>query len=173
MRASVRKCAIEKQIMTADSRQASIQPDVQQTLERAHAICVANGTRLTEKRRRVLRVVLESAEPLSAYQIADQYRDQNGETLSVMSVYRMLRFLMESDLVHRLETTNQYLPCSHITCHHQHEVPQFLICDSCRTVNEVGIRREILQELRANIEQTGFSMAEQQLELHGICRACQ
>lgn len=151
----------------------SIHPEIQRTLERAQAICAARGTRLTEKRQRVLRAVLESAEPLSAYQIADSYRDQNQETLSVMSVYRMLNFLKENELVHRLETTNQYLPCSHITCHHQHEVPQFLICDSCRTVDEIGIRREILQELRANIEQTGFALAEQQLELHGLCRACQ
>jgi Fur family transcriptional regulator, zinc uptake regulator len=142
-------------------------------LNRAQAICVDQGARLTEKRRRVLQVVLESSEPLSAYQIADHYRDLYGKTLSVMSVYRMLNFLKENELVHRLETTNQYLPCSHISCRHPHEVPQFLICDKCRNVDEVGIRKEILQELSANIEDTGFALARQQLEFHGVCRACQ
>lgn len=142
-------------------------------LDRAQAICADQGARLTEKRRRVLQVVLESTEPLSAYQIADHYRDQYGKTLSVMSVYRMLNFLKENELVHRLETTNQYLPCSHISCRHPHEVPQFLICDKCRGVDEVGIRKEILQELSANIEDTGFALARQQLEFHGVCRACQ
>jgi Fur family zinc uptake transcriptional regulator len=52
-------------------------------------------------------------------------------------------------------------------------VPQFLICNSCKTVDEVGIRKEILQELSANIEDTGFALARQQLEFHGLCRACQ
>lgn len=149
------------------------QADIDQTLERAQNICADHGARLTDKRRRVLKVVLESSEPLSAYQIADLYRDEYGKSLSVMSVYRMLHFLKENELVHRLETTNQYLPCSHISCQHDHEVPQFLICDNCRTVDEVGIRKEILQELSANIEDTGFALARQQLEFHGLCRTCQ
>lgn len=148
-------------------------PDVENVLDRAQAICADQGAKLTDKRRRVLKVVLDSAEPLSAYQIADQYRDLYGKTLSVMSVYRMLNFLKENELVHRLETTNQYLPCSHISCQHAHEVPQFLICDSCHTVDEVGIRKEILKELSSNIQDTGFALARQQLEFHGLCRDCQ
>lgn len=147
--------------------------DLNNTLERAQDICAHHGARLTDKRKKVLQVVLESVEPLSAYQIADMYRERFGKTLSVMSVYRMLNFLKENELVHRLETTNQYLPCSHISCHHAHEVPQFLICDNCRGVDEVGIRKEILEELSANIEDTGFSLARQQLEFRGLCRACQ
>lgn len=151
----------------------SSNPDVDKVLDRAQAICADQGVKLTDKRRRILKVVLDSAEPLSAYQIADQYRDLYGKTLSVMSVYRMLNFLKENELVHRLETTNQYLPCSHISCHHAHEVPQFLICDGCHTVDEVGIRKEILRELSTNIEDTGFALARQQLEFHGLCRDCQ
>lgn len=148
-------------------------PDVEKVLDKAQAICADQGAKLTDKRRRILRVVLDSAEPLSAYQIADQYRDLYGKTLSVMSVYRMLNFLKDNELVHRLETTNQYLPCSHISCQHAHEVPQFLICDSCHAVDEVGIRKEILKELSTNIEDTGFVLARQQLEFHGLCRDCQ
>tara|TARA_R110002072_G_scaffold284396_2_gene448413 strand:+ start:5518 stop:6015 length:498 start_codon:yes stop_codon:yes gene_type:complete len=159
--------------MAANATHRLSSADIDTTLNRAQVICTDQGARLTEKRRRVLQVVLESAEPLSAYQIADQYRDTYGKTLSVMSVYRMLNFLKENELVHRLETTNQYLPCSHISCQHDHEVPQFLICDSCRGVDEVGIRKEILNELSANIEDTGFRLARQQLEFHGTCRACQ
>ena len=147
--------------------------DIDSTLQMAQDICNRQGVRLTDKRQKVLRVVLESSEPLSAYQIADSYRDTYGKTLSVMSVYRMLNFLKDHELVHRLETTNQYLPCSHIRCQHDHEVPQFLICDHCKAVDEVGIRKEILQELSANIEDTGFALARQQLEFRGLCKACQ
>ncbi len=141
-------------------------------LSKAQSICRSEGVRLTEKRRRLLQVVVESDEPLSAYQIADLYRDRHGHSLSVMSVYRMLNFLRQNNLVHRLETTNQYVACSHITCDHDHEVPQFLICDRCHNVKEVGIRREILDELAANIRDTGFQLARQQFEFHGMCRHC-
>ena len=158
---------------TTEVHDTSSSPDVEKVLDRAHAICVEQGAKLTDKRRGILKVVLESAEPLSAYQVADQYRNHHGKTLSVMSVYRMLNFLKENDLVHRLETTNQYLPCSHISCHHAHEIPQFLICDSCHIVDEVGIRKEILDELSTNIVDTGFTLARQQLELRGLCQDCQ
>ncbi len=143
-----------------------------QILERAQSICQQHGVRLTEKRCKLLQVVVESAEPLSAYQIADEYRGLHGETLSVMSVYRMLKFLKDNNLVHRLETTNQYISCSHITCDHAHEVPQFLICERCHGVDEVGIRREILDELSANIRDTGFQLARQQFEFRGLCHDC-
>ena len=143
-----------------------------QILDRAQTICRDAGVRLTEKRKRVLQVVIEAKEPLSAYQIADAYREEHGESLSVMSIYRMLNFLKENNLVHRLETTNQYLSCSHITCDHQHEVPQFLICDHCQGVSEVGIRKEIFNELNENIKGTGFQMARQQFEFHGTCDHC-
>lgn len=143
-----------------------------QILDRAQTICRDAGVRLTEKRKRVLQVVIEAKEPLSAYQIADAYREEHGESLSVMSIYRMLNFLKENNLVHRLETTNQYLSCSHITCNHQHEVPQFLICDHCQGVSEVGIRKEIFNELNENIKGTGFQMARQQFEFHGTCDQC-
>ncbi len=143
-----------------------------QILDRAQTICRDAGVRLTEKRKRVLQVVIQAKEPLSAYQIADAYREEHGESLSVMSIYRMLNFLKENNLVHRLETTNQYLSCSHITCDHQHEVPQFLICDHCQGVSEVGIRKEIFNELNENIKGTGFQMARQQFEFHGTCDHC-
>lgn len=143
-----------------------------QILDRAQTLCRDAGVRLTEKRKRVLQVVIEAKEPLSAYQIADAYREGHGESLSVMSIYRMLNFLKENNLVHRLETTNQYLSCSHITCNHQHEVPQFLICDHCQGVSEVGIRKEIFNELNENIKGTGFQMARQQFEFHGTCDDC-
>lgn len=149
------------------------QATINRTIERAHSICQQQGARLTEKRQRVLSVVLSAPGPLSAYEVADLYREQYDQSLSVMSVYRMLNFLKDNELVHRLETTNQYLPCSHISCRHPHEIPQFLICDKCHNVSEIGIRREVLKELSANIEGSGFKLAEQQLEFHGICEDCQ
>ena len=57
-----------------------------------------------------------------------------------MSVYRILDFLIHEELVHKLETASLYIACAHIACDHQHETPQFLICDRCFTVKEIGIK---------------------------------
>ncbi len=145
---------------------------IEQALQKARDECSRNGLRLTDKRGNVLKILLQSFEPLSAYDIADRYRTEVGESLSAMSAYRMLDFLQQAGLVHKLETTNQYVACSHITCEHEHQVPQFLICDRCHAVKEVGLRRQLLNELKASIENTGFALSSQQLELHGICRQC-
>ncbi len=144
----------------------------EQTLHKAQTECRRTGLRLTDKRCNVLKILLQVSEPLSAYDIADHYKSEYGEALSAMSAYRMLDFLLQAGLVHKLETTNQYLACSHIACEHEHRVPQFLICDQCHNVKEVGLRKKLLNELKASIEDTGFKLSSQQLELHGLCADC-
>ena len=52
------------------------------------------GGRLTPKRRQVLEILLQKPQPLSAYEIADQYQQILSETIPAMSVYRMLDFLI-------------------------------------------------------------------------------
>lgn len=127
---------------------------------------------MTDKRRNILLVMLQAEVPLSAYDIVDRYKTNFGETLAAMSAYPMLHALMEANLVHKLETTNQYMACSHITCEHEHEIPQFLICDRCHVAKEVGVRKQVMSELKASIEKTGFTLSNQQLELHGLCVNC-
>ncbi len=148
----------------------------QNTLQQAETLCSQQGGRLTYKRKRILDLMLHTDRPLSAYQISDLYSEQHNSRLSIMSVYRMLNFLKEVNLVHRLETTNQYIACSHIDTSHRHETnhltPQFLICDQCKRVDETGLREDILQQLNHDLERSGFTMQQKQLEIHGTCSKC-
>ena len=146
---------------------------IDQVIARAQGECKQSGQRMTEKRCNVLKILLQHDTPLSAYDIAGHYKDTFGESLSAMSAYRMLDFLLHAGLAHKLTTTNQYLACAHISCEHEHEIPQFLICDRCHAVTEVGLRKQLLRELKSSIENTGFMLASQQLELHGLCKKCQ
>ena len=101
---------------------------IDQIIKKTQRACVLSGVKLTRKRQHVLMVLLSSKKPLSAYEISEKHKDQFNESLPVMSVYRMLDFLIKEKLVHKLETANQYIACAHIACDHQHETPQFLIC---------------------------------------------
>lgn len=139
---------------------------------RARAECDRLGVKLTPKRQNILLVLLLSEAPLSAYDIVDSYRERYHESLPAMSVYRILNFLVDNKLVHKLETTNQFLPCAHIACDHEHEIPQFLICDRCHAVAEVGLRTSLVRELHDSVRKAGFSLTSQQLELHGVCAKC-
>jgi len=148
--------------------------DIERIIKKSQDACVSTGTKLTTKRKNVLAVLLGSSIPLSAYEIAKRYKTQFKESLPVMSVYRMLDFLIQKKLAHKLETAaGQYMPCAHIACDHQHETPQFLICDHCGSVKEVGIEKRIIEELESSIQSIGFTLTHKQLELHGICEHCQ
>lgn len=141
-------------------------------MAKASQLCQKLGGKLTDKRKNILLLLLSAQKPLSAYDLVDQYKTQFSENLPAMSVYRMLNFLLEVKLAHKLETTNQFVACSHIICEHDHEIPQFLICDQCHAVREIGVKKQLIEDLSESIESTGFSLSSQQLELHGLCGSC-
>jgi Fur family zinc uptake transcriptional regulator len=51
-------------------------------------------------------------------------------------------------------------------------VPQFLICDQCHQVSEVGVQKEIIDALQISVENADFYLNSPELELHGVCRDC-
>ncbi|MCW8128025.1 Fur family transcriptional regulator [Microbulbifer halophilus] len=145
---------------------------LKQTLGAAEQSCRVSGARLTEKRRSVLTILLRSRTPLSAYEIAEQYSRDYGEPIPAMSVYRMLDFLAEENLAHKLNSENKYLACAHIACDHSHETPQFLICNRCNKVREIGIKPEVIAALRDTVEGAGYHLQTSQLELDCLCDEC-
>ncbi|MDO6421221.1 Fur family transcriptional regulator [Saccharophagus degradans] len=141
-------------------------------MTKAQDICAHSGGRLTDKRKRILEILLLSKTPLSAYEVADTYNKSSENAMPAMSAYRMLDFLESEELVHKLSSTNKYVACSHIACDHAHQIPQFLICGRCQAVKEIGIAKHIVQELDAVITNADYKLINPQLELQCLCKAC-
>jgi Fur family zinc uptake transcriptional regulator len=141
-------------------------------LKHAENHCKQRGTRLTEKRKQVLTGLVESKKALSAYELIDYCREELGQQLPAMSIYRILEFLEGEDLVHRLHLAKKYVACSHITCDHQHEVPQFLICNNCHTVEEISISRSVIDSLKQSVTDAGYHLASPQFEFECYCGDC-
>lgn len=141
-------------------------------VDRAHERCSKTGGKLTEKRKRILEILLLSNTPLSAYEIADVYSKHFDQSMPPMSVYRILDFLESEQLVHKLNSANKYVACSHIDCEHSHQVPQFLICGHCQCVNEITISKSIVAELEKQIERAGYKLVNSHLELQCVCQQC-
>lgn len=146
---------------------------VSKILNKAHEKCRLSGARLTPKRQAILQVLVTSPTPLSAYEVAEHYKQETEESMPPMSAYRILDFLASEKLVHKLNSENKYIACSHITCDHQHEVPQFLICRNCRAVKEIGVPDKIIKDLGKHVDQAGFRLMNSQLELDCICAKCE
>lgn len=142
-------------------------------IQQAEKLCLEQGGRLTPKRRQILEILLAKPQPLSAYEIAELYQQLLHENIPAMSVYRMLDFLISQGLVHKLASENKFIACSHIACDHNHQTPQFLICDNCQSVREVGIDTHLITALEKSIIDNHFQLSSPQLELHGLCENCQ
>lgn len=141
-------------------------------MDKAQDLCAHSGGRLTEKRKRILELMVESETPLSAYEAADAYNKNSETSMPAMSVYRILDFLESEQLVHKLSSTNKYVACSHIACEHAHEVPQFLICSRCQSVKEIAIAKQMIDDLDQQVAKAGYKLMNSQLELQCLCENC-
>ena len=84
------------------------------------------------------------------------------------TVYRALDFLIEADLVHRLDSLNAFVGCPDPSNPH---TGQFLICRSCRSVTELD-DAEISRLVDSKAADLGFTAIHQTFEIQGLCRTC-
>ncbi len=154
-------------------------PNVKQSqldslLRAAEVSCAEKGARLTQRRRQVLSVLMQSSSPLSAYEVLDLCNRSTTSAMPAMSVYRILDFLEQQLLVHRLSTSNKFVSCAHIACDHKHfRTTHFLLCEGCSSVEEVDATEEASEALEQMAKTVGFKLTAQQFELSGICTSCQ
>ncbi len=140
---------------------------VEQAMQNAVRICDHRGLRLTAQRRRVLELVWNSHKPVGAYEILNAL-NSDGKRAGPPTVYRALDFLIEANLVHRLDSLNAFVGCPDPNSPH---TGQFLICRHCRSVAELD-DQAISDLIISSAAATGFVAEEQTLEVQGVCVAC-
>lgn len=145
---------------------------VDSVIAKAEQLCHKSGSRLTEKRKVALALLVKSNKALSAYELVDAYQAETGETMPAMSMYRILEFLTHKQLVHKLALANKYVACEHIQCEHDHSEAQFLICSQCQKVKEFNFSPLFMDELKKNIGYMGFHLSSPQIEINCLCEDC-
>jgi len=144
---------------------------VADALRRADALCEDRGTKLTDLRRRVLKLVWSSHEPIGAYRILEQLDPTvTGQTKRAAppTVYRALDFLMEQGLVHRIESLNAFVGCDQPHAAHS---GQFLICAHCGIAVELD-DAGIVAAVTACAGRIGFRVEQPTIEVKGVCPDC-
>lgn len=149
-------------------------------LDHAAAISARRGVRLTDLRRQVLGMILQSDAPPGAYELLDRLR-VTRHSAAPPTIYRALDFLLENGLIHRLERLAAFVGCvahdhphdhAHANgCENPGHAAQFLICRGCRRV--VEIEDPALADALADAAQrAGFTLGQATIEAEGICAAC-
>mgnify|MGYP001200730706 CR=1 FL=1 len=147
-------------------------PSIEKIIANAERKCAQRGKKLTPKREKVLKALLNSKAALSPYELATLFKQQLTEPMPAMSIYRILNLLSEVGLAHKLETANKYVACSHIASDHEHRGSQFLICNDCNMVEEIDVSLEALSAVESAADAVGFSLHNQHIEVTGLCGRC-
>lgn len=140
---------------------------IQGALERAEKVCQENGVRLTPIRKKVLGLIWQSHKPIKAYDLLAQL-STDGHIEKPPTVYRSLDFLIENQLIHKIESSNAYIGCEF---DHREKDSKFFICDVCDEVKEVH-EPMLNQSLEEASKKQGFTLNQTNVEIHGVCSRC-
>jgi Fur family transcriptional regulator, zinc uptake regulator len=125
---------------------------------------------LTKNQSLVFDALTRADGPLSAYTILDQLRG-NGFR-APLQVYRALEKLLDYGMIHRLESINAFVACSHPHNHgHSHGVTAFAICEKCGQVSEFS-DDVITTRVREWTNGNGFKPSKTTIEIRGVCASC-
>ncbi len=141
---------------------------VEQAVIRARDICAEKSVRLTPLRESVLRVLLSSHRALGAYDIIETLQS-DGRRLAPISVYRIIDVLLETGLVHRLESRNAFFAC--LSEHDDAHSMLVLVCEGCCRVAEAEAP-DAWRAIKSMTQSSGFSVTDTVLEIEGICADC-
>ncbi|GLQ07886.1 transcriptional repressor [Sneathiella chinensis] len=140
---------------------------VETALATADQICEERGVRFTDIRRRVLELVWENHGSAKAYDLLERL---GGEySAKPPTVYRALEFLQENGLVHKINSLNAYVGCSHPL---QHKDCFFLICSRCNEVQEC-CTEPVANAVWQMAAKRHFKPRHTTLEIEGQCQQCQ
>lgn len=126
--------------------------------------------KLTRNETLVLGALRQGEVPLSAYQLLETLRDEGLR--APPQIYRALKTLGERGLVHKLDSRNAFLACTHDHVHgHEEHAVVFLVCDACESVEEIA--GDALDEpIHRLCAEHGFAHSSSSAEIRGRCRSC-
>jgi Fur family zinc uptake transcriptional regulator len=148
-------------------------PDIDTQLHQAKEHCRKTGHRLTVVRARVLRLLLEASQPLSAYDLLAQYQSRHAKGAQPMTIYRALHFLQQQSLIHHLSSRRQYVSCDQPNAHARNALTQLLLCEKCGHTQEVPLPGPLSDALQQCFQHHAFTLHQSELEFHGLCAHCQ
>ncbi|MDF2867492.1 MAG: Fe2+/Zn2+ uptake regulation protein [Gammaproteobacteria bacterium] len=140
----------------------------EQRLNEALQYCVTQGLKLTTLRQTILTILYEQANPLSAYDILRILKLTHPKA-EAMTVYRILNFLEQNHLIHRITSCNTYAACDMLM--HEHHA-QLLLCERCGYAEEIEIK-QLESAVQTTLKQYHFKASAKPTEIFGICEGCQ
>lgn len=141
---------------------------IEEALLQAQHVCEQEGERFTDLRRQVFELIWAEHKPVKAYDLLAALASKRSG-VAPPTVYRTLEFLQAQGLIHKLESLNAFMGCSHPGKEHQ---GHFLICENCEEVRELEVSsfNQSVDEIEAAQR---FRVKRMTVELFGVCASCE
>ena len=140
---------------------------IDEALKKAEIICNKKGVKLTKLRKKVLTLILKNHGYVKAYDLLNDLKKSDASA-KPPTVYRSLDFLMEHGFIHKIQSFNAFVGCSHPD---EHEDCYFLICKECKNIEEC-CSNKVKKVLTSTSGKNNFSPNQVTLEITGICQDC-
>lgn len=131
----------------------------------------AKGYRLTDPRKKVIRILTSHSDFLGAYDIHNLLQQENVP-IGVASIYRVLSLLKSLGLLRSEEFSagGEKYRLESLTSHHHHS--HQLICSQCGRTEE-WIGECPISNIAGKLEQdSGYQIEEHWLRFFGVCPFC-
>jgi len=126
-----------------------------------------SGHRFTDLRKLVYERIIKSKKPLKAYDILEDIK-QSDYSAKPPTVYRTLDFLISLGLIHKIESDNSFIACSHPN---EHSECFFMTCEKCNDTKEI-CAESIKSQIEKKLSDSNFKLSNINLEVRGLCNKC-
>lgn len=124
------------------------------------------GIKRTQQRESVLSVLERSEKPLSATNICSEIKN-NGTTVWLSTVYRILELFVKKGLVIKINMTNNEMAVYELNrFKHRH----YAVCVNCRKI--IAMDNCPMEKFIPKLEEDGFHVVGHNLEIYGLCKDC-
>ena len=128
---------------------------------------VKRNNKVTTLRKKILEIIINHQKPIKAYDIIDALHKE-GYSDKPTIVYRILNLFLQQKIIHKLNTTNEFIIC---TDNYEKHNCYFLICTNCNNAQEI-CNSKLDQKLENIAIENNFIAINNVIEIEGICEDC-
>lgn len=140
------------------------------TTDKLSKLCIDPSIKLTDLRKDVLSILYTQDKPMGAYDILDELKKKRPNA-EPPTVYRVLEFLVEVKLVHRIESQNAFVCCSHLNEAQTQHQAILLSCKECQGSFEFK-DENVIHAIKKFADKNHLQVDSALLEVKGVCKSC-
>lgn len=140
------------------------------TIKKIQQLFTIHGIKPTPLRQDILLILFESHKPLGAYDILNKLKKKRPNA-EPPTVYRVLDFLIENNIIHRVDAQNTYVCCAHWADGHVSHKTILLSCNRCTRSFEYK-DKNIFDSLSIFAKQNNLFLDDDLIKIRGFCSRC-